>query len=674
MKKSYDERKRYTAVVAVITVLVVWAAFVVVPVWAESATGSKVTYKGPVSSMGTTCGKFKIKGHDAFCAEHPKATPPTGTKITSTKLVTNNKMRKSLYYGYGGPEAKVNKNNAGWVSTSVALSRANGKGGGTASARKFYNSLGKYSVPPENFKVYQCNTAGGKQDLCYWIYTPEGKLRIEKKSTVPDIVDGGAYALEGAVYGIYTEKECVESSIVNTLTTGASGISSEIMLGTGEYFIKELVPPKGFQLSDIVYPVTITDQCDVTMAIENVPEDEPDWIMIQKVDAESGTYVPFENGELSGAEFTVKYYEGTDWNDDPAKSGAVDKGEWVFKTKENGSICFSDEDCFLSGDERYYNDAGEPTLPIGTITIQETKPPKGYAVNNDIFVVKILQDDNMPGVSLSQIPTTEVKQKPIRGDIEIIKTDSKTGGPLQGVTFDVIDVKKSIVVKTITTDEDGYATTASEENPEGSLIYGEYIVSETDAPAGYVPAEDIRVSVDEDKERIILEIENTPAEIGTRAYFRENHAKEILPIEKVTIVDEVKYKNLIPGTEYRLEGTLMDTETEEPLIIDGEKVVSEIIFTADAPDGTVNMEFILDATSLDGKAVTVFEYLYMGETLIVSHADITDSEQTVCFSFVEYFDESADTGDSMRRLIPMTIALIIISFMGALVTVRSRES
>lgn len=672
MEREHGKRKKCAIVIAVgIAVLMVWTA--ATTVWAESATGAKVSYKGPVSSMGTTCGKFKIKGRDAFCAEHPKATPPTGTKITSTKLVTNNKMRKALYYGYGGPEAKVKKNNAGWVSTSVALSRANGKGGGTASARKFYNSLGKYPVPPDNFKVYLCNTAGGKQDLCYWIYTPEGKLRVEKVSSVPAIIHDGAYSLEGAVYGIYTEKECDDSSMAMKITTGDSGVSDEVTLQTGEYYIKELMPPKGFLLSDVVYPVSITDKCNVEVTVENIPEEEPAWIMIQKVDAESGDPVPIENGELKNAEFTVKYYEGTEWDDDPSKVGVEEQRSWIYKTKENGSICFSDEECFVSGDERYYNDAGKLTLPIGTITIQETKAPKGYVVNNEIFTVKILEDDNVPGVSLSQIPTVEVEQKPIRGDVEIIKTDSKTGEPLSGVAFDVIDARKSTVVATLITNENGYATTATEGENKGSLLYGEYILSETETPAGYVPAEDIRINVDEYNEMITLEIENTPAEIGTRAYFKANHSKEILPIEGVTLVDEVRYKNLIPGTEYRMEGILMDTKTGEALLINEEKVWSEMTFTANSSDGTINMEFILDATDLAGKAVTVFEYLYMDEVLVASHADITDSEQTVSFSTVEYYGDSADTGDAADRFIPMTLALLIISCMGAIVTVRKRE-
>jgi len=416
--------RRVMVFIMAMALFVIMQMIAVEDVTAESATGTKVTYKGAISSMGTTCGKFTIKGYDAFCAEHPKTTPPTGTKITSTKLVTNNKMRKALYYGYGGPKAKVSKNNAGWVSTSVALSRANGKGGGTTDAQKFYNKLGDYSIPPDSFKVYICNTAGGLQDLCYWIYEPEGKVRLKKVSADAEATVERGYSLAGAVYGVYTKKACSSGSRVAKLTIGAAGTSNKVTLDKGTYYIKEITAPEGFKLSSTVYTVSITDQCDKTITVKDspekariqlikssaepemtegnagyslsgakygvwsdkeltksvgtlttnsdgrsnelsvlagtyyiketlapkgylkddtiyeikididdlgnvevlnvkdVPEEDPVWVMIQKIDAVSGEPVPSGNGTLAGAEFTVKYYEGTDWKEDPAKAGA----------------------------------------------------------------------------------------------------------------------------------------------------------------------------------------------------------------------------------------------------------------------------------------------------------------------------------------------------------------
>jgi len=865
--------RRVMVFIMAMALFVIMQMIAVEDVTAESATGTKVTYKGAISSMGTTCGKFTIKGYDAFCAEHPKTTPPTGTKITSTKLVTNNKMRKALYYGYGGPKAKVSKNNAGWVSTSVALSRANGKGGGTTDAQKFYNKLGDYSIPPDSFKVYICNTAGGLQDLCYWIYEPEGKVRLKKVSADAEATVERGYSLAGAVYGVYTKKACSSGSRVAKLTIGAAGTSNKVTLDKGTYYIKEITAPEGFKLSSTVYTVSITDQCDKTVTVKDspekariqlikssaepemtegnagyslsgakygvwsdkeltksvgtlttnsdgrsnelsvlagtyyiketlapkgylkddtiyeikididdlgnvevlnvkdVPEEDPVWVMIQKIDAVSGEPVPSGNGTLAGAEFTVKYYEGTDWKEDPAKAGAEVKGKWIFRTNENGYIKFDDANQFVSGDELYLNDLGNPTIPIGTVTIQETKAPRGYVRNDEVFVLKILEDDDEPGVSLSQIPTVEVKQQPIRGDIEIIKSDRKTGKRMAGVVFEVIDAQNKNVAAVLKTDENGYATTASGDPTNGSLPYGEYIVREQEPPVGYLPAEDIKVNISENKKTITLSVKNTPAEIGTKAYFEENSSKEILPARSVTIVDEVYYKNLISGKEYRLTGKLMDTETGQPLLIDDSEVTSEIDFIPENSNGVVLMEFMLDASGLSGKSVTVFENLYIGDIPIASHADIADSAQTVKFISVgdieiykgdkvtgeplegvkfqiidklngevvaelvtddlgyattaceekvggslllgEYIireteplpgyapiedievtlddfnrimsvkidnmplpvpeDQASDTGDHMGRVIPLSIALLIISFMGALVTVRRKE-
>ncbi len=871
-RRSCAKKRWLTIFMMVIALFLIIQTIAVENVSGETATGEKVTYKGAVTSMGSTCGKFTIKGHDAFCAEHPKTTPPTGTKITSTKLVTKAAMRKALYYGYGGPKAKVSKNNSGWVSTSIALSRANGKGGGTTEAQKFYKSLSDYAAPQDSFKVYICNTSGGLQDLCYWIYEPEGKVRVKKVSSDESATSERGYSLSGAVYGVYTNKSCTSSSRVAKLTTGTAGTSSKVTLDKGTYYIKEITAPGGFSLSSTVYTVSITDQCDKTVTVkdspkkgklqlikssakpevtegnagyslsgaqygvwsdkeltENVgtlitksdgasnelsvlagtyyiketlapkgylkddttyeveikiddldeteivnvkdmPEDDPAWVMIQKVDALSCEPIPSGDGTLAGAEFVVKYYEGTDWIDDPAKSGVEYKRKWVFKTNENGYVRFDDEKQLVSGDELYLNDLGNPTIPIGTITIQETKAPRGYARNDEIFVIKILEDDDVPGVSLSQIPTIEVKQQPIRGDLEIIKSDSKTGKRMAGVKFDVIDISNNKIITTLTTDKNGYAATISSDSPNGSLPYGEYIVREKEAPLGYLPTDDIKVSILENKKMITLEMENTPAEIGTQAYFKENSSKEILPDEIVTIIDEVAYKNLVPGNEYSLEGILMDTETGEPLLIDGEQVISETVFVPEKSDGTVFMEFVLDASLLSGKSVTVFENLYTDETIIASHADINDTEQTVKFIAVgdieiykgdkatgeplegvrfqvieklngevvaelvtddlgyattaseehvggslmlgEYIiretgplpgyapledievtlddfnrimsvkidnvplpvpEDTADTGDPMGRLIPLSIAFLIISFMGALVSVRKRE-
>lgn len=89
--------------------------------------------------------------------------------------------------------------------------------------------------------------------------------------------------------------------------------------------------------------------------------------------------------------------------------------------------------------------------------------------------------------------------------------------------------------------------------------------------------------------------------------------KETKPAEEVTITDEVKYSGLIPGKTYTISGVLMDKETGEPLLVDDEQVTAEVEFVAEAESGTVELTYTLDASTLAGKHIVVFETLYYGD-------------------------------------------------------------
>lgn len=120
-------------------------------------------------------------------------------------------------------------------------------------------------------------------------------------------------------------------------------------------------------------------------------------------------------------------------------------------------------------------------------------------------------------------------------------------------------------------------------------------------------------------------------EIHTNAIDRDTKTHETMPKQEAVIVDTVTYKNLFVGQEYTLKGILMDKETGEPLLINGEKVVSEATFLPDQSDGSVDVEFAFDASALKGKSVVVFERLSVKETEVAVHTDITDEGQTITF-------------------------------------------
>lgn len=60
-----------------------------------------ITYLGPITYKGVTVGQFNVNGHLAFCMEHKKTSPPTGTPFQE-QIYNDPNIRKVLYYGYGG--------------------------------------------------------------------------------------------------------------------------------------------------------------------------------------------------------------------------------------------------------------------------------------------------------------------------------------------------------------------------------------------------------------------------------------------------------------------------------------------------------------------------------------------------------------------------------------------
>ena len=115
--------------------------------------------------------------------------------------------------------------------------------------------------------------------------------------------------------------------------------------------------------------------------------------------------------------------------------------------------------------------------------------------------------------------------------------------------------------------------------------------------------------------------------LGTTATVDGKHTAD--PTGEITIVDVVEYTGLTPGKLYTISGVLMDKATGEPLLVDGVEVTAEVEFTPEAADGTVELTYTLDASTLAGTTIVVFETLYSDGVEIAAHADINDEAQTV---------------------------------------------
>lgn len=393
-----------------------------------------VTSYNQVSWNGSTVGQFTVDGSMAFCAEHSRRTPAANSPTGAPSVVYNDTVRQCLYYGYDGPGnavAGTPSNSEGWVLTSLGLSHAN-IGGGGSKAQAFVNKVSALPVPGQDFEVYEVTTNGGStQDLMYWALVPTvGQLQISKQSGNTAITGGNNnYSVVGAQYGVYNYSNA--TGHVATLTIGSNGWSNEIDLNAGTYYIKEIKSPPGYALDTNIYTVSVTSGNKTTRTFTDTPQTDPIGILLRKVDAGTGQNKPVGSGSLADAHFSIKFYGGNYADGvNPADLGVAPTKTWVMKTDQDG-FCYLDNAYKVSGDPFYYNIANVPTLPLGTVTIQEIKPPIGYKIDPTIYVRKVTPNGSVPNVNTYNEPI--VREESL--DFTIMKVQEGTNIKLPNVQF-----------------------------------------------------------------------------------------------------------------------------------------------------------------------------------------------------------------------------------------------
>lgn len=312
----------------------------------------------------------------------------------------------------------------------------------------------------------------------------KGKLSIKKTSANPAITDNNpCYSLQGAEYGVYKSEADAKANKnkVKTLTIGKydnseknKDWSNEVELDEGTYYVKETKNPKGYALNNSVVKVAIkaneNSWIGTNGEFKDYPQSDPIGILLGKVDKETNKNKPQGSASLAGAEFTVKYYKGL-YDSDPAKSGQTPDRSWVFKTDKDG-YCVLAKGYKVSGDDFYYASNGDATLPVGTITIQETKAPTGYFINNEVFVMKITTKGSGEDVDTYNQP--EILEKVIKFDIK--KVQAGTSTPVAGAVFRHTLPDGS--TEELTTNDSGEITITG-------LASGTHKIKEIKSPDGY---------------------------------------------------------------------------------------------------------------------------------------------------------------------------------------------
>ena len=140
-------------------------------------------------------------------------------------------------------------------------------------------------------------------------------------------------------------------------------------------------------------------------------------------------------------------------------------------------------------------------------------------------------------------------------------------------------------------------------------------------------------------------------EVHTTATDGLDGDKEVPADHKATVVDAVQYKDLVPGKEYTVSGTLMVKETGEALLdADGNPVTGSTTFTPEKSEGSVDVVFEFDADLLAGKKLVAFEKLLRNDIEITFHEDIDDEDQTVEVVPPEVGTTATDTADGDKHM------------------------
>lgn len=325
----------------------------------------------------------------------------------------------------------------------------------------------------KNYVIIGLNTQEVNTQSGFGIYKlafeSKGALQIKKSSANTTITNGNnCYSLKGAEFGVYSDSACTKK--VMTLTTKADGTTDAKEIDAGKYYVKETKAPKGYELDEGVKTVTVdTDNDEDNPAVVNVsdiPGTDPVRFEVKKVDKDTGKSDQQGDADLSGAQFTVKYYN--DYYDSADKVPGKATRTWVLETKEESigekkiyRIRFEDK-YKVSGDEFYKMD-GKISIPYGTITIAETKAPNGYKLEDSAvsvngatlpsrtYFTKVEAGKDLGTVAANFTVSDPTKNYGIqvwKSDKELDKSEaiggkdhtaSPEGATLEGTTFSIIN-------------------------------------------------------------------------------------------------------------------------------------------------------------------------------------------------------------------------------------------
>ena len=279
-------------------------------------------------------------------------------------------------------------------------------------------------------------------------------------------------AVGGAKYRLYTDEACTKELLVKNeltgkfeaveLVTDETGIIKLENLPLGEYWIKEIEAPQGYELSKDAIKVTLDVANKNSIVYQALIEETVKSAFITKTDIFTGEVVPNCTFEIKDEDGNTLLYSKTD-----------EKGD-----------AYIPVDLFEDGK---------------TYTYTEIEAPEIYKLNEEPheFTAKFDKDGNW---AVEKIKVENVRKE---SRVELTKLDMVDSTPIPNCKFELKSLETDFKVEGVT-DENGVYVFED-------IPYGKYTYTELEAPEEYlIDTTPHEITIDAEDIKIVVKDERAP--------------------------------------------------------------------------------------------------------------------------------------------------------------------
>ncbi len=282
-----------------------------------------------------------------------------------------------------------------------------------------------------------------------------------------DSTDSSVF-VEGATYGLYNSAKAQVATFAATNEYGKARISN---LSLGNYYVKELSAPEGYELDSEYHAVSTASAEPVTANVSDAPVGKT-----TTVPSETPTKTPAETPATVVPEtITVETPDDSDDGDDTTPYFKVIKINPECEQLAGATLQVYDQAGQLV--DQWVSDGTDHVVENvtlgGTYLLHELAAPAGYELASDVIFTLPLTMDEVMVITMVDYA---------RPSMVINKVDEE-GNQVSGATLAIYDMDGNEVATWVT---EGHGVTV-----EGLVSGQSYLLRELEAPDGYAQAEDI---------------------------------------------------------------------------------------------------------------------------------------------------------------------------------------